>query len=71
MSYNFCSHHKVLFPEQVSRKIHLLLLWFSVLQKTELLYFAIISCDTNPFELKLCEHFNDEIWNNFCIQLRS
>ena len=40
-----------------------------VLQKIEPLYFANISCCTCPFELKFGKHLDDEIWNNFGIQL--
>ena len=40
-------------------------------QKTEPLYFAYISCCARPFKLKFGEHLDDEIWNNFGIQLTS
>ena len=42
-----------------------------ILQKTEPLYFADISCCTRLFELKFCDHLDDEIWDNFGIQLTS
>ena len=44
---------------------------FLILQKTEPLYFAYISFWTCPFELKFGENLEDEIWNNFGIQLMS
>ena len=72
ISYNFGTQRKVRFPEQVSQKnsiTHPLV--FLILQKTEPLYFADISCCTRPFELKFGEHLDDEIWNNFGIQLMS
>jgi hypothetical protein len=42
-----------------------------MLQKIEPLYFAYISFCTCPIELEFCDNLQDEIWNNFGIQLTS
>ena len=44
---------------------------FVILQKTEPLYFADISCCTHSFELKFGDNLDTEIWSNFGIQLMS
>ena len=59
------------FQSKLVEKINYYSSGFLVLQKIEPLYFAYISCCIHPCGLKFGENLDDEIWNNFGIQLTS
>ena len=54
---------------KVVEKFSLYSTGFAIFHKIEALYFANMSCCISPIELKFGEHLDDEIWNNFGIQL--